>query len=86
MSKTISPTLINDYRNSIESYAQNLLEGAENPFKSLSEEINLDTIKKLYITKFSDDLKLKGIDTWGSKRIAKEQAEAILTDVMLHIN
>lgn len=83
---TISPNLINEYRNSIVAYAKTLLEDNDNPFKVLAEGMNLDTLKAKYVIVFADDLKLQGVDTWASKRIAKEQVLDIMDSVLAEIN
>ena len=86
MAKSLNPSLINDYRVSIENFAKNLVANIDSPFKKLTEGTNLNTIKKTYIVKFTENLKSQGLDIYLSKRIAKEQARLIEEDVLRDMN
>ena len=89
---SINSNLVVDFRKAIIKYADSLTEVSDSfgglDFGQIAkvDDYNLDSITKLYIGKFTDDLKLQDIDTWGAKRIAKEWANEILADVLAEIN
>ena len=81
MATVISPSIIAEYRASLRAFAEALQEGSP-----LAEGFSLETIRKTYIVKFSDDLVAKGVNKHTAKSIAKHQAEAVLADVLIEIN
>ena len=88
----INSNLVVDFRKALIKFVESLVDDSASfggidlgDFNKI-EDYNIDTITKLYIGKFTDDLKLQNVDTWGAKRIAKEWANEIRDDVMAEVN
>ena len=88
----INSNLVIDFRKALIKFVESLVDDSASfggidlgDFNEI-EDYNIDTITKLYIGKFTDDLKLQNVDTWGAKRIAKEWANEIRDDVMAEVN